>query len=227
MSLKKTALKVADRLGLFSKIPRTRIARFLERQATAERTLDLGGGSGPYTRFFPNRVGADIAPGPGVDYVVDAHDLSVFSDGEFSCVLSTEALEHMHDPARAISEIYRVLAPGGTLILTTRFLFPLHDAPHDYFRFTRYGLEHLLRSFGEVSIVEESNTLETFAVLFERVALETDTLWLKPLSIIWILLSKLFLMISPVITKEYGDVRRSKQSDYPIMASGYYVVATK
>jgi len=171
-------------------------------------------------------VSIDIEPGPGVDVVADAHDLSHFPDGSFEMVLATEVLEHLHTPQRAIDEMHRVLKPSGSVILTTRFIFPLHNIPGDYWRFTRYGLEHLFRNFKKVEIIEETNTLEAVAVLFERFAFQTDTLWLKPLSIGWLVLSKLTVFFSFMITAEYGEVNRRQQTKN-ILSSGYYVVAVK
>ena len=133
-----------QKLGFTNKMTRERLARFVARCASDAKTLDIGCGGAPYAKYFPNRVGFDHAAGPDVDVVGDAHHLP-FQDGEFERILCTEVLEHLLDPAKAIAEMRRVLQPGGMLILTTGFVFPLHDAPHDYWRFTRYGLEHLFR----------------------------------------------------------------------------------
>ena len=215
-----------DFLGLTDKLVRRRIDAFLQKHATSERTLDVGGGSGPYKKYFPNRVCIDAEAGDGVDFVGDAHDLSHFRDGEFGCVLCTEVLEHLHTPQMAINEMRRVLRPGGKLILTTRFIFPLHNIPGDYFRFTRYGLAHLLRDWKSVEIAEEGTTIEALAVLCERIGFQTETLWTKLLSVDWLILSKIIRPLSFLITKEYGDVTR-KNEIKNILTSGYFVVARK
>ena len=226
MRIKKILLRCADSTGITSKIPRTRIDAFLRAHRSEEKTLDIGSGHGPYATYFPNRVSIDIEPGPGVDFVVDAHDLSRFSDGSFERVLATEVLEHLHTPQRAIDEMHRVLKPGGSVILTTRFIFPLHNIPGDYWRFTRYGLKHLFHDFEHVEIIEETKTLEAVAVIFERLAFQADTLYLKPLMLGWLLLSKLTLLVSFMITAEYGEVNRTQRT-HGILSSGYYVVAVK
>lgn len=209
------------------KIVRLRLQKFIQKHATAGQTLDLGGGSGPYVEYFPNRLGFDIAPGPGVDLVGDAHDLSHFADDTFDCVLCTEVLEHLHTPQRAIDEIHRVLKPGGKLILTTRFIFPLHNIPADYFRFTRYGLEYLLRRFEIKEIMEEATSMGTLAVLYERFAFQTEFLGSKMLArLIWWLASRLVLFESPLVTREYGDVTHREAIKH-IMTSGYYICAVK
>jgi len=224
--MKRILLGIADKTGITAKIPRTRIDAFLRSNGTEKRTLDLGGGDKPYRKYFPNSVSVDIEKTTGVDIVADAHDLHMIKDGEFESILSTEVLEHLHTPEKAVAEMYRVLRPGGTLILTTRFVFPLHNIPGDYFRYTRYGLEHLMKRFSKVEITEEAGTIETIAVLFERLAFQTDTLWWKPFSFFWLILSKATLLFRFVITQEYGDVTR-KQKTRSILSSGYYVKAVK
>ncbi|TSC84124.1 MAG: hypothetical protein G01um101417_280 [Parcubacteria group bacterium Gr01-1014_17] len=222
----KSLLGIADFFGLTKKIIRTRIDAFLQKHATNERTLDVGGGSGPYKKYFPNRVCIDNEAGEGVDFVGDAHDLSRFRDGEFECVLCTEVLEHLHTPQKAIDEMRRVLKPGGTIILTTRFIFPLHNIPGDYFRFTRYGLAHLFRDWTKVEIKEEGTTMEALAVLSERIGFQTETFWTKWLSVDWLILAKIIPWFSFLITKEYGEVGRKNETK-SILTSGYFVIARK
>lgn len=224
--MKAILLSIARAFGLTDKLVRKRIDAFLQMHATSERTLDVGGGSGPYKKYFPNRVCIDSEAGDGVDVVGDAHDLSRFRNGEFERVLCTEVLEHLHTPQKAIDEMRRVLAPGGKLILTTRFIFPLHNIPGDYFRFTRYGLAHLLRDWKTVEIKEEGTTMEAFAVLCERMGFQTETLGTKLLSVLWLIKAKATPLFSFLVTKEYGEVGRRNETKN-ILTSGYYVVARK
>lgn len=65
-------------------------------------------------------------------------------------VLLLEVLEHLCDPREALAEIRRVLRPGGKLLLTVPFLYPIHDAPHDYQRYTIHGLQREIESVGLV-----------------------------------------------------------------------------
>ena len=125
---------------------RSAVDRFVRKQAMDARVLDLGCGRGPYAALFANRVGCDIEPSPAVHVVADAEALP-FGPGVFDMVLSTEMLEHVRNPERAVAEMGRVLRPGGRLVLTTRFLYPIHSEPNDYFRFTRYGLLYLFRGW--------------------------------------------------------------------------------
>ncbi len=217
-----------DNIGLTRKITRPRLRAFLERHRSEGKTLDVGCGNVLYGDLFPNRTTLDIEEREKVtvDIIGDAHDLSVFPQESFDIVLCTEVLEHLHTPTQAIAEFHRILQPGGTLLLTTRFVFPLHDTPHDYYRYTKYGLQHLLRDFEDVEITEEASTIETIAVLFQRIGFQCDTLGIRSLKFLWFCLAKCTLAFRWILTQEYGDIGH-KQKERHILASGYYVVARK
>ena len=214
------------KLGITNKITRTHLDAFLKKYATSKKTLDVGCSTGPYATYFPNRTGLDIKKTPAVDIVADCHDLHMIGDEEFDCVLCTEVLEHLHTPQQAIDEFHRVLKSGGILILTTRFIYPLHDVPHDYYRFTRYGLEHLLRAFRILELNEETDTLGTLGVLLQRIGFQTDTLRCKPLRLIWLLLAKLLQHFPSILTAQYGEVQRTTRISN-IITSGYHVACVK
>jgi len=77
----------------------------------------------------------------------DAHALP-FKEGAVDWILASEVLEHLNDPAVALRDMHRVLNRRGGLILTTPFFYQIHSPIHDFRRFTRHGLEHLLSSTG-------------------------------------------------------------------------------
>jgi len=210
---------------LTAKITRVRLKAFVERHANDLYTLDLGCANSPYSAYFKNRVGLDIAAGPGVDVVGDAHSLP-FADATFEQIFCTEVLEHLHTPERAIAEMSRVLKPGGTLLLTTRFLFPIHDAPHDYYRYTEYGLRHLFRDWEVIKIEPEVTTMETIAVLLQRIGFQTKLRANILSKVLIFTLAKAFMLLNWMIFKEFGDIRKSKE-EHNIMTSGYYLVAKK
>lgn len=81
------------------------------------------------------------------DIVASAEEMPV-ADASFDGVLCTQVLEHVAHPQAVIAEIFRVLKPGGCCLLTAPQWNELHEEPHDYFRYTRYGLETLFADAG-------------------------------------------------------------------------------
>lgn len=71
-----------------------------------------------------------------------------FPDASFEGVLCLEVLEHVPDPARVMLEIARVLKPGGRTWISMPFLYPVHDAPFDFQRYTEFGLRRDLSRAG-------------------------------------------------------------------------------
>lgn len=86
-----------------------------------------------------------------------------FLDGVFDGVVLTEVLEHCADPFKAMAEVFRVMRPGGLLLVTSPFLWPTHGIAgqyQDYWRFARQGWELLLKPFRDVEITACSWTAE-------------------------------------------------------------------
>lgn len=116
--------------------------------------LDFGCGNKPYLAFLEGRVdsyvGADLAQNAlgTVDLILGADSRVPAADSSFATVLSTQVFEHVPEPDRYLAEAARVLKPGGHLILTCPGGFMLHEEPHDYWRYTLYGLRHLLSKHG-------------------------------------------------------------------------------
>lgn len=106
--------------------------------------------------LFPGKqyVGCDFRQGRGVDRILDLHDIDM-PGASVGSVLCIDTLEHVEFPRKAIAEIHRILGPGGLVVLTSSMYFPIHDHPHDYWRFTPDGFRSLLRDF-EYSLVESA-----------------------------------------------------------------------
>ncbi len=123
------------------------------------RLLDAGAGEGRYCAEFRNQryIGVDLAVGDAtwnyrqLDAVADLTALP-FRSASFDAAINIVTLEHVCEPAAALREIGRALRPGAPLLLVAPHEWEVHQQPHDYFRYTRYGLAYLLRGAGFVEI---------------------------------------------------------------------------
>lgn len=126
------------------------------------RMLDLGCGNKPYKAMFADRVsehvGCDVVQSSEhcVDILCPATAIPL-EDGAFDTVLCTQVIEHVADHALVLKEAFRLLKPGGTLILSAPMYWPLHEEPYDFFRFTKHGLDYLLSQTGFVTVATIPN----------------------------------------------------------------------
>lgn len=145
------------------------VFRFLQRELSAcrGRVLDVGAGQAPWRELLAHAdyVGTDVESAgefgmqrtAGIVYY-DGKRLP-FEDACIDHVLCSEVLEHVPDAAALMSEIARVLRPGGTLVMTIPWSARLHHLPHDYRRLTRFGLMALLQAggFSGIQVQERGN----------------------------------------------------------------------
>ncbi len=98
--------------------------------------------------LFPHKqyIGCDLQEGPGVDRILDLHNIDLPSES-VGTVLCFDTLEHVEDPRQALKEIHRILQPNGIVIISSLMCFPIHDCPHDYWRFTPEAFKSILKPF--------------------------------------------------------------------------------
>jgi len=160
------------------------------------RLLDIGCGTKPFEKLFvpfvDQYIGLEYSPESGyrgnkADFCGDAAYLPL-ADESVDTILCTEVMEHVPDPERTIQEFARILTPGGTVITTAPFFYPIHDA-YDFFRYSPDGLKAIMERYGLT--VEEvrplSGTAVTLAALFNLYWYDIGfiwTKWLYPLSIV-------------------------------------------
>jgi len=145
------------------------------------RVLDIGCGIKPYRALFgtPSYTGIDIKGGGHAD---DSKTVDAYYDGahvpfpnaSFDAVLCTQVLEHADDPAAIVSEAARVLTPGGSAFFSMPFVYPEHEIPYDFRRFTRYEHTRLFAAagFSDIQIFPTTGFFATFAQLFSIMCFE-------------------------------------------------------
>jgi len=121
--------------------------------------LDLGCGDMPYKQLIfssqtkvSKYIGIDIEAGKSKydiqpDYYWNGVNIPL-PDNSVDCVIATEVFEHCPDLAEVLKDVQRVLRPGGFVFFTVPFLWPLHEAPYDEFRYTPYALERIFKKSG-------------------------------------------------------------------------------
>ncbi len=134
--------------------------------------LDVGCGRKPYQPLFNVEcyVGLDIDNDISrarnqADYFYDGKQFPL-PDASFDALLCNQVLEHVFNPEIFLSEIVRVMKPGGRLLLTVPFVWDEHEQPYDYARYTSFGLRALLEHCG-LKIVRQEKLGADASVLFQ------------------------------------------------------------
>lgn len=115
------------------------------------RVLDYGCADMPYRSLFPMNfeyLGADLPGNPHATIEIDCDGCLSIADSSVDVVLSSQVLEHVEAPSRYLEECWRVLRPGGTLLLSTHGLMTYHRDPVDYWRWTGEGLKKIVADHG-------------------------------------------------------------------------------
>jgi SAM-dependent methyltransferase len=124
--------------------------------------LDFGCGSMPFKHLFTG-----VTKYTGLDLEQSQHGLSKpdivfdgvsipFPDAHFDGVISFEVVDDLHTPAEQLREINRILKPGGRLLLTSSFVWELHEEPHDIARYTPHGVKNLLQKSGFEVVIQST-----------------------------------------------------------------------
>jgi SAM-dependent methyltransferase len=157
---------------------------FLYDESKKIKTLDVGCGNKPYRDLFDDceYTGMDYNDvGAEPDMIGSAIEMPLDNES-YDMVFSTQVIEHLTEPQQMVHECYRVLKPKGVLILTGPFYWPLHEIPNDYYRFSRYGFENLLKKAGfqEIEIIANGGT---WAQIFLSISLQIPR-WFFPLRLL-------------------------------------------
>lgn len=198
--------------------------------------LDAGAGECRFKAFFKDHqyIAVDAAYGDETwDYsnidIVSSLDNLPLEDNAVDAVICTQVLEHVNEPQQVLNELYRVLKHGGALYLSAPQGWGVHQSPHDYFRFTNYGLQYLLEKSGfNISYIKPS--CGYFGYLANRLTVLPKTLFwqienpvMRFLFLPFELLSyMIFVLILPVVLNLMDPL--DKERSYTL---NYFVKAVK
>lgn len=125
--------------------------------------VDLGCGEAPYKEYFLQYVdkytGVDWSKtyhNSGADIESDLNVSINLDDDIADSIISLSVMEHLCEPQIFLNESYRILKPGGWMILQVPWQWWIHEAPHDYFRYTPYGLKYMFEKAGFVDVEVEA-----------------------------------------------------------------------
>jgi len=114
--------------------------------------IDFGCGDMPYRSVIEPMVGKylgiDLDINPSADHYIDYDSKTTLPDNFCDIILSNQVLEHVDSPHSYLSEAYRLLKPGGSMILTTHGYWYYHPTPYDYWRWTSAGLKKTIEADG-------------------------------------------------------------------------------
>ena len=205
------------------KITQKDLYHFMKKNASDKKTLIVHSTDAPFQHFFPHRTAVCEKKAAGVELIATVYALP-FRDNEFPVIVCTGLLEHLERPADAIKELHRVLKPGGKLLVSASSAFTEHQAPNDFFRYTRFGLAYLLKDFTESEIRPSCKSFTAIAILIQRLVFQTKMS--KLIKVMLLISCKFIPVFNFFVKEEFGDIRKEYVSD-GVLYSNIQAVATK
>jgi len=165
------------------------------------KTLDVGCGQKPYQKLFNSSqyVGLELDTPENrssrkkkPDIFYDGNTFP-FQDCEFDSMVINQVLEHVFTPNEFFHEVFRVLKPGGTLLISVPFLWDEHEQPYDYARYTSFGIRSLLERNG-FEVVQQRKTIDDARTLFQLLNAYIYKKTVTPFPVLNVLFTVLFMM---------------------------------
>lgn len=194
--------------------------------------LDAGCGEKPYSLIYKDLVdsyiGCDVETcvheQTYVDVFVTVDELP-FANDAFDTILCTNVMEHVSNAEKGFSELSRCLKSGGYLLVSTPFLYPLHEAPYDFYRYTVYGLKYQLEKNGmEIVNINSQGGFGILVVVYFNLIL-TRVLKVSLIAKISCAMQKVFMYLYMKIYNE--RMFRELSGIRAILSCGYFIVAKK
>lgn len=194
--------------------------QLLERYIESNVILNIG--SGP--QYYCGRkdiINVDLFAFDEVDIVADAASLPIVSES-VDLVISTALLEHLEEPATAIGEMHRILAPGGSFLCYIPFIAPFHEAPNDFFRWSKQGSKIAFKGFNKVKVgigVGPTSGMLWVSQEWFATAFSLGSIWVHD-----ILLILIMLLTAPI---KLLDILLERSPIADKVSSGFYVFGSK
>lgn len=193
--------------------------------------FDLGCGESTYKKFFlrfaDSYTGVDwgnTLHDSKADIISDLNKEIKLEDNVADTLISLSVMEHLYEPQVFLDESYRILRSGGYFILQVPWQWHIHEAPHDYFRYTPYGLKYIFEKAGYNDIRIEASS-GFFTMWFLKINYVSLGLIRGPRLLRGVV--KLLLQIVWYLNQKLAPYLDKLDKNWQAEAQGYFVVARK
>jgi len=207
------------------------IFRKLTHEALTEHELsgnviDLGGtGRAEYAGFLKGnfkRLSVNLDKNSNPDFIADLENKLTFESNKYDGALLINVLEHIYHAHQLISETYRILKPGGTVVVTIPYIMAIHPSPRDYYRFSEDALRSMFgeAGFSHIAIkpIGSGVFIARHMLLSRLIPNKLQLITEYPTRMLSQLLDKIWTATAHLLKKKYTP------ADYPL---GYILVAKK
>lgn len=207
--------------------------KFLQKYAPMFKGVlyDLGCGEAPFKQFFlrtaDQYIGVDWAGSyheTKADISADLNKLLPIKSEVADTVVSISVLEHLCEPQTMLNEAFRILKPGGEMLLQVPWQWWIHEAPYDFFRYTPYGLKHLFEKAGFVDVSVEPQS-GFFTMWFLKMNYFSCRFLRGPRPLRWLI--KGFLLPFWYVGQCAAPLLDKLDWNWEAETSGYYATARK
>ena len=199
------------------KISTKNIIGFVREYADAKRVLVVHSQDFDYRVVFAKCHTASSRSDLMPDYEMDRYysKLADLKAEEFDLVVATGLIEHVPDPRKLVDDLMVLCATGGHVLIQASSAFAVHEAPHNFFHFTQYGIRELCKDYKVVNVSGSCGPYETIAILLQRIAFQTKS---NPfIKAITMICANGFLLMDRFVSEQYGSMKRNSDTEIDSM----------
>lgn len=161
--------------------------------------IGAGGEIEEYLKSIPNikLISIDISSKTKPDILADISDKKFLKKIKVKpdYITCFEVLEHVNEPFKAIQNLFKLSTKKTVLLFSVPFIFPIHEEPYDFYRYTKYGLKYIFKNFSKVEISNRDGFIDNMFVLSVRLKFSKNY-FLKLYAVISIFL---YFLLFPLI----------------------------